>query len=58
MQNALGKRLGVNLPIIHAIMDGAVDSPLAAAVSNGGGLGMLAPCRADINVGSLPRSVT
>ncbi len=48
MQTALCKRLGIGLPIIQAPMGGAVGPPLAAAVSNAGGLGMLVPWRADI----------
>lgn len=49
MQTALCKRLGIELPIIQAPMGGAVGPPLAAAVSNAGGLGMLVPWRADID---------
>jgi NAD(P)H-dependent flavin oxidoreductase YrpB (nitropropane dioxygenase family) len=50
MQTALCKRLGIELPIIQAPMGGAVGPPLAAAVSNAGGLGMLVPWRADIDI--------
>ena len=49
MQTALCKRLGIELPIIQAPMGGAVGPPLAAAVSNAGGLGTLVPWRADID---------
>jgi len=49
MQTALCKRLGIELPIIQAPMGGAVGPPLAAAVSNAGGLGMLVPWRADVD---------
>ena len=48
MQTALCRRLGIERPIIQAPMGGGVVGPaLAAAVSNAGGLGMLAPWRAD-----------
>jgi NAD(P)H-dependent flavin oxidoreductase YrpB (nitropropane dioxygenase family) len=50
MQTALCKRLGIERPIIQAPMGGAVGPPLAAAVSNAGGLGMLVPWRADIDI--------
>jgi NAD(P)H-dependent flavin oxidoreductase YrpB (nitropropane dioxygenase family) len=50
MQTALCKRLGIELPIIQAPMGGAVGPPVAAAVSNAGGLGMLVPWRADIDI--------
>lgn len=50
MQTALCRLLGIELPIIQAPMGGAVGPPLAAAVSNAGGLGMLVPWRADIDV--------
>jgi len=49
MQTALCKRLGIELPIIQAPMGGAVGPPLAAAVSNAGGLGMLVPWRANVD---------
>jgi NAD(P)H-dependent flavin oxidoreductase YrpB (nitropropane dioxygenase family) len=48
MKTVLCERLGIELPIIQAPMGGAVGPTLAAAVSNAGGLGMLAPWRADI----------
>jgi NAD(P)H-dependent flavin oxidoreductase YrpB (nitropropane dioxygenase family) len=48
MKTALCERLGIELPIIQAPMGGAVGPTLAAAVSNAGGLGMLALSRADI----------
>jgi nitronate monooxygenase len=47
MRTALCDRLGIEVPIIQAPMGGAVGPPLAAAVSNAGGLGMLALWRAD-----------
>lgn len=47
MHTALCERLGIELPIIQAPMGGAAGPALAAAVSNAGGLGMLAPWRAD-----------
>jgi NAD(P)H-dependent flavin oxidoreductase YrpB (nitropropane dioxygenase family) len=49
MKTALCERLGIELPIIQAPMGGAVGARLAAAVSNAGGLGMLAPWRAEID---------
>ena len=48
MHTALCRKLGIELPIIQAPMGGAVGPPLAAAVSNAGGLGMLVPWRADL----------
>jgi NAD(P)H-dependent flavin oxidoreductase YrpB (nitropropane dioxygenase family) len=50
--SALGQKqtFGIELPIIQAPMGGAVGPPLAAAVSNAGGLGMLVPWRADVDV--------
>ena len=48
MKTVLCERLGIDFPIIQAPMGGAVGPPLAAAVSNAGGLGMLVPWRADI----------
>lgn len=42
MKTALCERLGIALPIIQAPMGGATSPALAAAVSNAGGLGMLA----------------
>jgi NAD(P)H-dependent flavin oxidoreductase YrpB (nitropropane dioxygenase family) len=50
MKTALCERLGIELPIIQAPMGGAVGPALAAAVSNAGGLGMLVPWRAEIDV--------
>jgi nitronate monooxygenase len=50
MKTAVCERLGIELPIIQAPMAGAVGPLLAAAVSNAGGLGMLAPWFADIDV--------
>lgn len=47
MKTALCTRLGIEFPIIQAPMGGAVGPMLAAAVSNAGGLGMLALWRAD-----------
>jgi nitronate monooxygenase len=47
MRTALCERLGIELPIIQAPMAGVAGPALAAAVSNAGGLGMLAPWRAD-----------
>ena len=43
MKTVLCERLGIDFPIIQAPMGGAVGPPLAAAVSNAGGLGMLVP---------------
>ncbi len=48
MKTALCECLGIELPIIQAPMAGAAGPPLAAAVSNAGGLGTLALWRADI----------
>jgi len=50
MKTDLCERLGIELPIIQAPMGGAVGPSLVAAVSNAGGLGMLVPWRADIDV--------
>ncbi|MBV8836696.1 MAG: nitronate monooxygenase [Alphaproteobacteria bacterium] len=50
MKTALCDRLGIAVPIIQAPMGGAVGPALAAAVSNAGGLGMLVPWRAPIEV--------
>ena len=47
MRTVLCDRLGIELPIIQAPMGGAPGPALAAAVSNAGGLGMLAPWRLD-----------
>src|SRR3954451_8553359 len=49
MKTSLCDRLGIELPIIQAPMGGAVGPAMAAAVSNAGGLGMLAPWRANID---------
>ena len=49
MKTTLCERLGIDLPIMQAPMGGAVGPTLAAAVSNAGGLGMLAPWRANID---------
>jgi NAD(P)H-dependent flavin oxidoreductase YrpB (nitropropane dioxygenase family) len=43
MKTALCDRLGIDIPIIQAPMGGAVGPEIAAAVSNAGGLGSLAP---------------
>ncbi|HEY1861343.1 MAG TPA: nitronate monooxygenase [Gemmataceae bacterium] len=48
MQTALCKNIGIDLPIIQAAMGRAGGPALAAAVSNSGGLGMLAPWWADL----------
>ena len=45
---AVCDRLGIEVPIIQAPMGGVGGPPLAAAVSNAGGLGTLALWRADI----------
>jgi NAD(P)H-dependent flavin oxidoreductase YrpB (nitropropane dioxygenase family) len=50
MRTALCERVGIELPIIQAPMGGAAGPALAAAVSNAGGLGMLALSRADIEI--------
>jgi NAD(P)H-dependent flavin oxidoreductase YrpB (nitropropane dioxygenase family) len=50
MKTVLCERLGIELPIIQAPMGGAVGPALAAAVSNAGGLGMLAPWRAAVDL--------
>jgi NAD(P)H-dependent flavin oxidoreductase YrpB (nitropropane dioxygenase family) len=50
MKANLCERLGIELPIIQAPMGGAVGPALAAAVSNAGGLGMLVPWRAEIEM--------
>src|SRR4051812_49970263 len=42
MQTAFTRRLGIEAPIVQAPMGGATNPALAAAVSNAGGLGMLA----------------
>jgi NAD(P)H-dependent flavin oxidoreductase YrpB (nitropropane dioxygenase family) len=49
VKTTLCDRVGIDLPIIQAPMGGAVGPILAAAVSNAGGLGMLAPWRANID---------
>ena len=43
MPNVFSTLVGIDIPIIQAPMGGAVGPALAAAVSNAGGLGMLAP---------------
>src|SRR3954466_8683611 len=48
MRTALCERLGIALPIIQAAMGGASCPELAAAVSNAGGVGMLALSWSDI----------
>lgn len=50
MITALCAKLGIDVPIVQAPMEGAVGPRLAAAVSNAGGLGMLAPWAADVAV--------
>ena len=50
MKTALCHRLNIEVPIIQAAMAGAVGPELAAAVSEGGGLGMLAYWRAEPDV--------
>ncbi len=50
MKTAACEKLGIGVPIIQAPMEGAVGPSLAAAVSNAGGLGMLAPWAADVEV--------
>src|SRR5579871_3864869 len=47
--------VGIELPIIQAPMGGAVGPALAAAVSNAGALGMLAPWR--VNLDNLRRQI-
>lgn len=42
MTNAFTQLIGIDLPIVQAAMGGATSPALAAAVSNAGGLGMLA----------------
>jgi NAD(P)H-dependent flavin oxidoreductase YrpB (nitropropane dioxygenase family) len=49
MQSRFCDRVGVELPIIQAPMGGAVGPALASAVSNAGGLGMLALWGADLD---------
>jgi NAD(P)H-dependent flavin oxidoreductase YrpB (nitropropane dioxygenase family) len=49
MRTPLCQRLGIDVPIIQAPMGGAIGPPLAAAVSNAGGLGMLVPWRATLD---------
>ncbi len=48
MKTALCDRLGIEIPIVQAPMAGAVGPAIAAAVSNAGGLGTLAPWRLEI----------
>ena len=47
MKTTLCTRVGIEVPIIQAPMGGAVGPALASAVSNAGGLGMLALWRFD-----------
>src|ERR1700746_2217338 len=47
MKTTLCSRLGIEVPIIQAPMGGAAGPALASAVSNAGGLGMLALWSAD-----------
>lgn len=49
VKNPLCERLGIDVPIILAPMGGASTPRLAAAVSNAGGLGTLAPWAADVD---------
>ena len=42
MTNAFCSLIGIDVPIVQAAMGGATSPQLAAAVSNAGGLGMLA----------------
>jgi len=49
MKTSLCSLLDIELPIIQAAMGNVGGSPLAAAVSNAGGLGMLALWRADVD---------
>ena len=42
MPNAFCSLIGTDIPIVQAAMGGATSPQLAAAVSNAGGLGMLA----------------
>ena len=48
MKTAVCERLGLEFPIVQAPMGGAVGPRLAAAVSNAGGLGTLAPWALDV----------
>ena len=50
MRTMLCERLNIDVPIIQAAMNGAVGPELAAAVSEAGGLGMLAFWRAEPHV--------
>jgi NAD(P)H-dependent flavin oxidoreductase YrpB (nitropropane dioxygenase family) len=43
-------KLGIDIPILQAPMQGAVGPRLAAAVSNAGAMGMLAPWASDLDV--------
>lgn len=49
LKNPLCERLGIEVPIIVAPMGGASSPRLAAAVSNAGGLGTLAPWAVDLD---------
>jgi NAD(P)H-dependent flavin oxidoreductase YrpB (nitropropane dioxygenase family) len=53
MKTTLCERHGIELPIIHAPMGGAVARALALAASNADGLGMLVLWRADIDTVSV-----
>ena len=55
MRTPLCERLGIDVPIIQAAMGGATCPALAAAVSNAGGLGMLA--LSSENVDSVRREI-
>jgi nitronate monooxygenase len=48
MKTAVCERLGIEIPIVQAPMSGAIGPRLAAAVSNAGGLGTLAPWALDV----------
>lgn len=48
MKTPLCDRLGIEIPIVQAPMGGAVGPAIAAAVSNAGGLGALAPWRLEL----------
>lgn len=50
MKTAACERIGITIPIVQAPMSGANGPSLAAAVSNAGGLGTLAPWAMDIEV--------
>jgi len=48
MRTLLCDRLGIEIPIVQAPMAGSVGPAIAAAVSNAGGLGTLAPWRFEL----------